>query len=805
MTTSRRQAARTRPVRAIVAATVPVTVDSFQRELIASFGMGASRSPSWPPREHVSAESPTTSGLARGGPDHAGPLARRGRNGSRAMGMAAGPAAPGLGCVATPKASLRDAGGARDRGPSPARLGRWFRLEGEYGWRRTLLAAMERITTASATAVVANSPSLANRYRELRLVDPANLFVTEPAATESTAGDFAPRDADPARRPPARARRRPPRHRLRRSAYARQGDRRPHRGRRYAGGHRGVPAAAGRPRGRVRPGALYLLFFRAGWSRSSRSARSPMRAPTSRAWTSISCPLHAAPGLPQRRPRASSAYGIPPPSRLGRTPAPSTASNTKSTGSSSTLTLRFRRRPRSRGAVDPVLARRLGSAARWAVAGLASSAPRRWCARTCDLRSLALSLRISEIGGEPMAVIGTLCGCRRLLYLLRVSASRSGRLPADVAPSPARSNWRSSRLLQRCGSLVAFPGLVDREQDACAERKPREGPAVRPQYCPERRRFDIDGLGAGVRPRPPPPRVLGLLPCIFFALLVLLPLLGSCSAVTTCARCTAWSFGGTAVGPRGGRHPVWRQTRVGLFFLTIVGHGLYGLGQRSIGWASCPHTGLELLRPRGISAVNRSMTRLGAARTAALACSSIPMPTVCGASSPSSSRLVSARYAACPAVSPRAAASGLQSRTAWLALGDLGVAYALNSSVRLASPVPASCLGGAGPLGRRVVAHRSARPLDRRGRAESAHERDRRRHAGLQRRREPSWSLRRLGQSRALRNPVHRRHPRPPPTGLRRLHRQPAVDLLPGRGSAARRGLRPCPRLTDPRAEEAHP
>ncbi|MBD3782261.1 MAG: glycosyltransferase family 4 protein [Micrococcales bacterium] len=105
---------------------------------------------------------------------------------------------PQLVVSATPKASLLAMVAARLTGV-PRRLysAVGLRLEGEEGWRRTLLIAMERITAGSATTVVPNSPSLAAKYRDLALVDPSKIHPTVPASSHGVDTQyFTPRERD---------------------------------------------------------------------------------------------------------------------------------------------------------------------------------------------------------------------------------------------------------------------------------------------------------------------------------------------------------------------------------------------------------------------------------------------------------------------------------------------------------------------------------------------------------------------------------------------------------------------------------
>ncbi len=106
---------------------------------------------------------------------------------------------PSLVLTATPKASLLGqlAAWATDVPDRCYYLG-GLRLEGEQGWRRRVLAAMERLTAAASTQVVANSPSLLDLTRRLHLVAPRKLRVTDPGSSHGVdAEHFAPGPADP--------------------------------------------------------------------------------------------------------------------------------------------------------------------------------------------------------------------------------------------------------------------------------------------------------------------------------------------------------------------------------------------------------------------------------------------------------------------------------------------------------------------------------------------------------------------------------------------------------------------------------
>ena len=105
---------------------------------------------------------------------------------------------PSLMISATPKASLLSllAGKATRIERRLYRLA-GLRMEGEFGARRRLLAAIEKITSWAATEVVANSPSLAARYTELRLAPQQKLRQTRPGSSHGVDSDyFSPRPPD---------------------------------------------------------------------------------------------------------------------------------------------------------------------------------------------------------------------------------------------------------------------------------------------------------------------------------------------------------------------------------------------------------------------------------------------------------------------------------------------------------------------------------------------------------------------------------------------------------------------------------
>ena len=105
---------------------------------------------------------------------------------------------PSLMISATPKASLLSLMAAkvtRVKRRTYCLVG--LRMEGEHGMRRQLLALMEKSTSWASTDVVANSPSLAARYSELRLAPPRKLHQIRPGSDHGVdSKHFSPRRPD---------------------------------------------------------------------------------------------------------------------------------------------------------------------------------------------------------------------------------------------------------------------------------------------------------------------------------------------------------------------------------------------------------------------------------------------------------------------------------------------------------------------------------------------------------------------------------------------------------------------------------
>ncbi|WP_322613553.1 glycosyltransferase [Dermacoccus abyssi] len=192
------RAVNERRPRAVVTSTVPVTLNSFHRELI--------RQVSLTHDVHViSSPGHDLDELARDLDVTPHPLPMT-REISPKLDLAAlrrwvtllKSIGPDVIVTATPKASLLGQLAARATGvPKRLYYCGGLRLEGETGRRRQLLAAIERLTGSAATAVVVNSPSLAIRSRELNLYRSSKLFATVPASSHGVDSEhFAPRPPD---------------------------------------------------------------------------------------------------------------------------------------------------------------------------------------------------------------------------------------------------------------------------------------------------------------------------------------------------------------------------------------------------------------------------------------------------------------------------------------------------------------------------------------------------------------------------------------------------------------------------------
>jgi len=184
---------------AVVTSTIPITIDKFHRELI----------------RQIQAEGYDVCVISSPGPELGRISDEMGvRIRSLPMAREISPIAdfvalvkwlgvclterPALLVSATPKASLlSQLAGKTTRAQRRLYYMGGLRLEGEQGGKRHLLAAMERLTSWASTEVVANSPSLAVRYAELRLAPPRKLRQTRPGSSHGVDSDhFSPRGPD---------------------------------------------------------------------------------------------------------------------------------------------------------------------------------------------------------------------------------------------------------------------------------------------------------------------------------------------------------------------------------------------------------------------------------------------------------------------------------------------------------------------------------------------------------------------------------------------------------------------------------
>jgi len=184
---------------AVVTATIPVTVDGLDRELIRQlqsqgYDVCVVSSPG-PELDRVGAEM--------GVRVRSIPMTREISVMADVMALIAWLGVclaerPRLMISATPKASLLSLLAGKATGVQRrlyCMVG--LRLEGEHGRRRQLLAAMEKLTSWASTDVVANSPSLAARYAELRLAPQRKLRQTRPGSSHGVDSDhYSPRLPD---------------------------------------------------------------------------------------------------------------------------------------------------------------------------------------------------------------------------------------------------------------------------------------------------------------------------------------------------------------------------------------------------------------------------------------------------------------------------------------------------------------------------------------------------------------------------------------------------------------------------------
>ena len=198
MLESRPKGLSTKPV-ALVTATIPITIDKFHRELI----------------RQVKAEGYDVCLVSSPGPELEKVREEMGvRARSLPMTREVSPLTdlvafvhwlqvclverPSLLISATPKASLLSLlAGKVTRVHRRLYCMVGLRLEGEHASRRQLLVTMERLTSWAATDVVANSPSLAARYADLRLAPPWKLRQTRPGSSHGIDSNyFSPRLPD---------------------------------------------------------------------------------------------------------------------------------------------------------------------------------------------------------------------------------------------------------------------------------------------------------------------------------------------------------------------------------------------------------------------------------------------------------------------------------------------------------------------------------------------------------------------------------------------------------------------------------
>ncbi len=190
---------RARPRVAVVTSTIPVTVHAFHRELLrqlgeAGFEVLVVSSPG--PELDLLAATPGVRVAAI--PMSRDIDARADSGALRKWVRLLRNERPALVVTATPKASLLGMVAARLTGvPRRAYYVGGLRLEGEHGRRRRLLAATERLTSASAHVVIANSPSLAREVLAHRLTRVSKLRVIKPASSHGVDTErFAPRARD---------------------------------------------------------------------------------------------------------------------------------------------------------------------------------------------------------------------------------------------------------------------------------------------------------------------------------------------------------------------------------------------------------------------------------------------------------------------------------------------------------------------------------------------------------------------------------------------------------------------------------
>lgn len=186
--------------RAVVTSTVPVTLNTFHRELLRQLGETHEVHVVTSPGSEL-AELERELGVTA----HEIPMVREITPRADAAALLAWirlllRLRPQVIVSATPKASLlAQLAGRMTAVPKRLYYCGGLRLEGEQGRRRQLLTVLERATAACAGAVVVNSPSLARRAHELSLFPAKKLHATTPASSHGVdTAHFAPRPRDEA-------------------------------------------------------------------------------------------------------------------------------------------------------------------------------------------------------------------------------------------------------------------------------------------------------------------------------------------------------------------------------------------------------------------------------------------------------------------------------------------------------------------------------------------------------------------------------------------------------------------------------
>ncbi len=182
--------------RAVFASTVPVTILKFHLNTVRVLGTRG-----YGDVRLVSSPGPDLDEAAvrSGAQGHALPMSRSLSPSADAVALVRWIALlaafrPGLVIAGTPKCALLALVAARlTRVPRRVYMCGGLRLEGESGWRRRLLASMERLAMAAATEVVVNSRSLHDEVVAARLVTPSKLRQTLPGSSHGVdSAHFAP-------------------------------------------------------------------------------------------------------------------------------------------------------------------------------------------------------------------------------------------------------------------------------------------------------------------------------------------------------------------------------------------------------------------------------------------------------------------------------------------------------------------------------------------------------------------------------------------------------------------------------------